>query len=123
MFEKYFHMGIFVIPVVCLIRKYGSQTTAFFSAFQCFSGYREFLCYLCLLKSDSNIFLNVDEKVDIVVTNLVLLGNEIGHYLAYKHNASLALYTTWQSSIYSMHWALGTPHNPAYIPSLNSIYQ
>ena len=37
---KYFQMGIFVIPVVCLIRKYWSQTTAFFSVFQCFSGYR-----------------------------------------------------------------------------------
>ena len=37
---KYFQMGIFVIPGVCLIRKYGSQTTAFYSAFQCFSGCR-----------------------------------------------------------------------------------
>ena len=27
---KYFHMGMFVILGVCLIRKYGSQTTAFF---------------------------------------------------------------------------------------------
>ena len=38
---KYFQMGIFVIPGACLIRKYGSQTTAFVSVFQCFSGYRE----------------------------------------------------------------------------------
>ena len=37
---KYFQMGIFVIPGVCLIRKYWSQTTAIFSVFQCFSGYR-----------------------------------------------------------------------------------
>ena len=31
---EYFHMGIFVIPGVFLIKKYGSQTTAFFSIFQ-----------------------------------------------------------------------------------------
>ena len=37
---KYFHMCIFVIPGACLIRKYGSQTTAFFSLFQCFSNSR-----------------------------------------------------------------------------------
>ena len=37
---KYFQMGIFVITGVCLIIKYGSQTTTFFSVFQCFSGYR-----------------------------------------------------------------------------------
>ena len=39
---KCFQMGVFVIPEVCLIRRYGSQTTAFFSVFQCFSGYREY---------------------------------------------------------------------------------
>ena len=37
---EYFHLGIFVIPWVCLIRKYGSQNLALFSVFQCFSGYR-----------------------------------------------------------------------------------
>ena len=37
---KYFHVGIFVIPRVCLIRKYGSWNTAFFSVFQCSSGCR-----------------------------------------------------------------------------------
>ena len=35
---KYFHMGIFVIPGVCLIRKYGSQTTAFFLYFSASRG-------------------------------------------------------------------------------------
>ena len=30
---KYFEMGIFVIPGVCLIRKYGSQSTAIFLYF------------------------------------------------------------------------------------------
>ena len=38
---EYFHVGIFVILGVCLIRKYGSQTTAFFSIFQCSSGCRD----------------------------------------------------------------------------------
>ena len=30
---EYFHLGVFVIPRVCLIRKYGSQTQAFFFSF------------------------------------------------------------------------------------------
>ena len=33
---EYFHLGIFVIPWVYLIRKYGSQTQAFFFAFHRF---------------------------------------------------------------------------------------
>ena len=35
---KYFRMGIFVIPGVCLIRKYWSQTTAFFLYFSASRG-------------------------------------------------------------------------------------
>ena len=48
---KYFQMGIFVIRGVCLIRKYGSQTTAFFSVFQCFSGYRgcKIILFMCTI--------------------------------------------------------------------------
>ena len=37
---EYFHVGIFMIPRVCLIRKCWSQITAFFSVFQWISGYR-----------------------------------------------------------------------------------
>ena len=37
---EYFHVGIFVISGVCLIRKYGSRNTAFFSVFQCSLGCR-----------------------------------------------------------------------------------
>ena len=33
---EYFHLGIFVIPRVYLIRKYGSQTQAFFFVFHRF---------------------------------------------------------------------------------------
>ena len=44
---KYFQMGIFVIPVVCLIRKYGYRNTAFFSVFQSYSGYRD----ICIHKA------------------------------------------------------------------------
>ena len=33
---KYFHMGIFLILWVYLIKKYGCQTKAFFSVNQCF---------------------------------------------------------------------------------------
>ena len=35
---EYFHMGIFVMPGVCLIRKYGSQTTAKFPHGSFFDG-------------------------------------------------------------------------------------
>ena len=59
----------------------------------------------------------------MVVTNLVLLANEIGHFLAYKYNATLALYSTWQASAYAMNWALGQPQHLAIIPAQNSIYQ
>ena len=48
---KYFQMGIFVIPGVCLIRKYWSQTTAFFSVFQCFSGYRVLYLWTSIIQS------------------------------------------------------------------------
>ena len=39
---EYFHLGIFVIPRVCLIRKYGSLNTAYFSVDLCFSGCRAY---------------------------------------------------------------------------------
>ena len=39
---KYFHMGIFVILRVCLIKKYGYQTQAFSSVYQCFLDHRVF---------------------------------------------------------------------------------
>ena len=38
---EYFHMGIFVSLWVYLIKKYGCQTKAFFSVFQCFLDYRD----------------------------------------------------------------------------------
>ena len=37
---KYFHMGIFVILRVYLVKQYGCQTQAFFSVFQCFLDHR-----------------------------------------------------------------------------------
>ena len=40
---KYFHMGIFVILGVYLIKKYGCQTQAFFSVFQCFLDHRDLM--------------------------------------------------------------------------------
>ena len=43
---KYFQTGIFVIPGVCLIRKYGSQTTAFFLYFSASQG--TVLCKIAL---------------------------------------------------------------------------
>ena len=43
---EYFHVAFFVIPRVCLIIKYGSQSTAFFYVFQCSSGCRVLLTCL-----------------------------------------------------------------------------
>ena len=41
---EYFHMGIFVIPGVCLIRKYGSQSKAFFFCNLVLLGYSVLIC-------------------------------------------------------------------------------
>ena len=73
---KYFHMGIFVIPGVCLIRKYGSQNTALFSVFQCFSGYR--VCYYIRIDSISGEFSNFwpSENAFFGHTNPVAKTNE-----------------------------------------------
>ena len=35
---EYFHVGIFVIPRACLVKKYGFQNKDFFSVFHCSSG-------------------------------------------------------------------------------------
>ena len=45
---KYFHMGIFVILGVYLIKKYGCQSKAFFSVFQCFLDHRETRYKICI---------------------------------------------------------------------------
>ena len=51
---EYFHVGIFVIPGVCLIRKYGSRKTAFFSVFQSSSGCRDF----CIVPLETHLFFS-----------------------------------------------------------------
>ena len=59
---EYFYVGIFEIPGVCLIWKYGSQTTAFFSVFQCFSGYREakyFVLFPSLFSKTAALFVTL----------------------------------------------------------------
>ena len=45
---KYFELGIFVIPGVCLIRKYVSQTQAFFYVFHFFFDTVNFLMKSCV---------------------------------------------------------------------------
>jgi hypothetical protein len=61
------------------------------------------------------MIINPEHKQDLVVTSLVLAANEIGYYLAYRWNASLALYSVYQESLSTMN--LGQPHNPAYMPA------
>ena len=48
----------------------------------------------------------------------MVFGNEMGYYLAHRFNASLALYFTAQVACPWMDFAIGQPHNPAYIPAM-----
>ncbi len=65
----------------------------------------------------ASLNLDKDTKFDMVVTSLVLMSNELSYYLAYRSNASLVLYSSYQASMSTMNWALGQPNNPAVIPS------
>lgn len=54
-------------------------------------------------------------KFDIVMTS-VAPGNEIGYFFTHRFNSQLVIYCTAQVSLPQMDYALGMPHNPAYIP-------
>lgn len=58
---------------------------------------------------------DTNAQFDVVLVS-VLFCNEPGFYLAHKFNASLALYSTTQVAWSFMDWAMGQPHNPAYLP-------
>ncbi len=58
------------------------------------------------------------KKFDIVVTGMVLMANELSYYIAYRSNASLVLFSSFQQALPHLSTALGSPHNPAYVPTL-----
>ena len=45
------------------------------------------------------------------------MGNEASYYLAHRKNSSLALFNTSPFSFPYLNWAMGNPHNPAFMPS------
>ena len=56
---KYFQMGIFVIPGICLIRKYWSQITAFFLYFSASRGTVSSACHNLFNHVKKHIILNL----------------------------------------------------------------
>ena len=54
-------------------------------------------------------------RFDVLLTT-VAPASEIGYFLAHRFSAQLVLYCTAQASVPHMDYAVGMPHNPAYIP-------
>ncbi len=59
----------------------------------------------------------LDKGFDVVLVSSFFC-SEAGYYLAKRSDAALALYFTGQVSLSFMDWAVGQPHNPAYLPFL-----
>ncbi len=58
-----------------------------------------------------------------MITSPLLMANEVGYYLAYRHKAPLILYATVQGSFSAMSMAMGQPHNPSFQPFLFSKFR
>ncbi len=54
-------------------------------------------------------------KYDVLINGL-LPGNEIGYYFVHRFGAQLVIYCSLQISVEHMDYALGMPHNTAYVP-------
>ena len=63
----------------------------------------------------------LSEKVDLVVT--MPMGNEIAYFLAYKLNATMVIWSSQQNPFSIYDYAIGQPHNPAYIGNLFTTYR
>ena len=61
----------------------------------------------------------LSEKVDLVVP----MGNEIAYFLAYKLNATMVIWSSQQNPFSIYDYAIGQPHNPAYIGNLFTTYR
>ena len=73
------------------------------------------------LKTKHNFFEKYD-KFDVTIV-YGFLTNEIGYYIAHRFNSSLVLYSAQQSSTITIDYAMGQPHNPAYLPSNGLTYK
>ena len=81
------------------------------------------LSFTFLLKLISQILTNpevrkiLSEKIDVMIS-MPVTGNEIAYFLAYKQNASMVLWSPQQNPFSIYDFAIGQPHNPAYIPNI-----
>ncbi len=57
----------------------------------------------------------LDNGFDVVLVSSFFC-SEAGFYLAKRSDAALALYFSGQVSLSLMDWAVGQPHNAAYLP-------
>ena len=60
------------------------------------------------------------KKFDIVIGSA--FGSETGYYLALKFNSSMVLFGSYSSSIPWLDNAIGQPHIPSFMPTLNFEY-
>ncbi len=58
---------------------------------------------------------HLDIGFDVVIVNSFFC-SEAGYYLAQRGDAALVLYLSGQVSISNLDWAVGQPHNTAYLP-------
>lgn len=60
-----------------------------------------------------------EENTTFDITIAMAVGfSETSYYVAWKFNSTLALYFAQQMALSTQSWALGQPHNPAYIPMI-----
>ena len=76
---------------------------------------------------DSNIefakgLMDQNERYDVVV-QCVFPANEVGHYLSHKLNATVIMYSSYQSSIQQFDEAIGLRYNSAISPHILASYE
>ncbi len=65
--------------------------------------------------SDKRLRDHLAKGFDVVLVS-PFIASEAGYYLAQKTNAALVLYFTAQTSLSPIDWAVGQPHNSAFLP-------
>ena len=60
-------------------------------------------------------YLRNGKKFDMLLCMAVMMG-ETGYYLAHRMDAALGLYFTGMVSFVTIDYAMGQPHNSAYLP-------
>ena len=62
------------------------------------------------------------EKADIVLT-MPASGNEIAYFLAYKWNSTSVIWSPQQNPLSTYDYAIGQPHNPAYVGNIFTTFR